>query len=132
MKKLLAVALVALSGCASNGVEVTEITADGGSLTVKQKTLSTWGSRTQEGAGSFAYEGIGEDGSSFKMKAGAEVVGQTAGDPSTTILGVSALLKEIFSLMYGVPAGQAPAPPDPEETLDLEEFSGLRLRGSSP
>lgn len=81
-------AALVLSGCATNGISVSETTPEGYTLTVKQTTMSTWGSKTNQGAGDFAYTGTSPDGSAFDMKAGSAVVGQQAGDPSGLVLGI--------------------------------------------
>jgi len=129
--KVLAIGILLLGGCATNRMVVKEVTADGSSLEVTQKTSSTWGSKTDEGAGDFSYEGIAEDGASFKMKAGAAVKGQQAGDPSTTILGVVKMLTELSRLLYGpgsgVPEAEVPLPPESAPPLVIPPPLGLRL-----
>lgn len=86
-----------LAGCASNGVTVHEKTAEGYEFSMTQKTVSTWGSRTEEGAGSVDYEGTSPDGSGFKLRAGAAVKGQQAADPSGLILGVFQAIMPVLS-----------------------------------
>lgn len=99
-----ALALVLLlAGCATNGISVSETTPDGGTLVVEQKTLSSWGARTQEGAGNFRYSATALDGSQFDMRAGASVTGQETPDPTTALLGVIQAL---------VPVPEPPAPRD--------------------
>ena len=129
MKKFLVIVLL-ISGCATNRMVVKEVTADGSSLEVTQKTSSTWGSKTDEGAGDFSYEGISEDGASFKMKAGAAVKGQQAGDPSTTVLGVVKMLTELSRLLYGPGSGVEevqPLPPESAPPLVIPPPLSLRL-----
>ena len=89
MRTILILTLI-LSGCATNGVKVHEKTAEGYEFSMDQRTVSTWGSRTEEGAGSVDYTAKSPDGSSFDLKAGAGVTGQQAADPSglvTAIMG---------------------------------------------
>ena len=97
-----------LAGCATNGISVSETTPDGGTLVVEQKTLSSWGARTQEGAGNFRYSATAEDGSQFDMRAGASVTGQETPDPTTALLGV-------IQALVPVPAAPEPEPPAPRE-----------------
>lgn len=108
MRATLLVLGLMLGGCATNGVYVEEITADGGSLVVRQQTRSTWGAKTQEGAGNFYYEATDPEGGGFIMEAGAKVKGQEASDPSQGLLSLIGVLKEVGSLLYG--------PPLPEST----------------
>lgn len=65
-----------LAGCATNSIRVEEITAEGASLVVEQKTVSMIGAKTEEGTGSFNYEATSPDDSGFSMHAGASVIGQ--------------------------------------------------------
>ena len=94
---------VFLAGCATNGIEVAEITPDGGSLVVKQYTRSTWGSKTDEGAGDFVYTGIAPDGSEFDMRAGSAVTGQQSQDPVESVRYLTELISSIAKIMAGVP-----------------------------
>ncbi len=93
---VVAVALL-LAGCASNGVTVHERTADGYEFSMTQKTISTWGSKTEEGAGSVDYVGNNPDGSGFKLRAGAAVQGQQAGDPGALVLGIMQSIMPVVS-----------------------------------
>lgn len=96
-------ALVCLTGCATNGIEVREITPDGGSLEVRQYTRSTWGSKTDEGAGDFVYTGIAPDGSEFDMRAGSAVTGQQSQDPVESVRYITELISSIAKIMAGAP-----------------------------
>lgn len=97
MRAAVAAIVLLLAGCASNGVTVHEKTADGYEFSMTQKTISTWGSRTEEGAGSVDYEGNNSDGTGFKLRAGAAVQGQQAGDPSALVLGIMESIMPVIS-----------------------------------
>ena len=120
-----------MNGCATNGIKVSEVTPDGGSLIVKQRTMSTWGSRTDEGTGSFVYSGTSEDGSSFDMRAGAAVLGQQAGDPSELIQAVAQILNAISGqyLDARVREGEIKAE---VATEAMERLGPLKLKGEYP
>ena len=106
-----------LAGCATNGISVSETTPDGGTLVVDQKTLSSWGARTQEGAGNFRYSATAVDGSQFDMRAGASVTGQETPDPTTALLGVIQAL---------VPVPAAPEPPRArEQALSADQIAQI-------
>jgi len=110
-----------LAGCASNGVTVHEKTAEGYEFSMTQKTLSTWGSRTEEGAGSVDYEGTSPDGSGFKLRAGAAVQGQQAGDPSGLILGVFQAIMPVLS--KGMDSEPTVENSDVQVAVDAEKLS---------
>lgn len=112
MKTTLLVLCLVLSGCATNGVYVEEITADGASLIVRQQTRSTWGAKTQEGAGNFYYEATDPEGGGFIMEAGAKVKVQEAADPSQGLVGFAKLLRELSGVLYG------PAQPAQDDTQE--------------
>ena len=90
-----------LTGCATNGVQVDEITPDGGSFSMRQLTRSTIFARTEEGAGSVRYSGVSPDGSQFDLEAGAAVKGQDGGDPTALIQSLVELVKEITTVYAG-------------------------------
>lgn len=115
-------ASLALSGCATNGVNVHEKTAEGYEFSMNQKTMSTWGSRTEEGAGSVAYEGKSPDGSSFNLKAGAGVVGQQAGDPAALI---TAVVNAIAPLVGQSIQAQSQAPEHDDRAAELAEIRAM-------
>ena len=110
-----------LAGCASNGVTVHEKTAEGYEFSMTQKTLSTWGSRTEEGAGSVDYEGTSPDGSGFKLRAGAAVKGQQAGDPSGLILGVFQAIMPVIS--KGIDSEPTVEDSEVQAAVDAEKLS---------
>jgi hypothetical protein len=110
-----------LAGCATNGVTVHEKTAEGYEFSMTQKTMSTWGSRTEEGAGSVDYEGTDPSGSSFKLRAGAAVKGQQAGDPSGLILGVFQAIMPVLS--KGMDDGGEVNDPEVQVAVDAEKLS---------
>lgn len=85
---ILCAALAGAGGCATNGISVAETTPEGGTLHVRQHTTSTWGAKTDQGAGDFVYTGTAADGSGFDMRAGSAVQGQQSGDPAALVLGV--------------------------------------------
>lgn len=118
---VLAAGLV-LQGCATNSIRVEEITPDNAKLVVEQKTQSTWGSRTEEGQGSFSYTGKSPDGSNFDMQAGAGVIGQQSADPSAMVIGMADLIKTIFSAVMTART----APPEPPQS-GLEPIQALKL-----
>lgn len=117
MRATLVVLGLMLGGCATNGVYVEEITADGGSLVVRQQTRSTWGAKTQEGAGNFYYEATDPEGVGFIMEAGAKVKGQEASDPVQSLVGFAKLLRELSGVLYGPSVSQHP----PESQADTQE-----------
>lgn len=110
-----------LAGCATNGVTVHEKTAEGYEFSMTQKTMSTWGSRTEEGAGSVDYEGTSPDGSGFKLRAGAAVKGQQAGDPTGLILGIFQSVMPVISQKIEANANQQPD--DAQVAIDAEQLS---------
>jgi len=67
-----------LISCATNGMIVTEQTGPDQSLRVRQFTISTWGTHTQEGQGQFDYKGTND---TFDMRAGGSVRDQETIDP---------------------------------------------------
>lgn len=113
--------LFILAGCASNGVTVHEKTAEGYEFSMTQKTLSTWGSRTEEGAGSVDYEGTSPDGSGFKLRAGAAVQGQQAGDPSGLILGLFQAIMPVIS--QGMQGQDTVEDSEVQVAIDAEKLS---------
>ena len=121
MRIMLLCALL-MAGCATNGVTVHEKTAEGYEFSMTQKTMSTWGSRTEEGAGSVDYEGTSPDGSGFKLRAGAAVKGQQAGDPSGLILGIFQAVMPVISQKIDANAEAMPDP-DVQAAVDAEKLS---------
>ena len=114
--------ILILSGCATNGISVAETTPDGGTLVVKQRTMSSWGSKTEEGAGDFVYTGTAQDGSSFDMRAGAGVVGQQAGDPAALITSV---VNAIAPLVGQSIQAQSQAPEHDDRAAELAEIRAM-------
>ena len=127
MRALLLLLSLGLAGCATNGISVSETTAAGDVLEVKQKTLSSWGAKTQEGAGNFVYTATAPDGSSFDMRAGAAVTGQEANDPTAALLGVVQMLAPVMSEKIAADAAAPPRPREPGITAAQVEAIITRL-----
>ena len=129
MREILAVLMVALlCGCATNGVFVSEVSPDGTQLNVQQFTISTWGAKTEEGAGDFGYTATSADGDSFEMTAGAAVKGQSAQDPMVGLAQLVATVAPIVSPLVEAQAEVAKAnAAKPAQVITLPDGTQIPL-----